>query len=90
MDVNGKKVIVFGGTSGIGKATVERLVAGFGDEAFEVARLGAVERRGEADALVPEGVASQPIQAVYKEGFLAKLYLHMTFLVSAKNKLNNG
>ena len=28
MNVNGKTAVVFGGTSGIGKATVERLAAG--------------------------------------------------------------
>lgn len=50
MDISGKKAVVFGGTSGIGLATVERLVAG-GATVVAVSRTA-----GKASAL-PDGVA---------------------------------
>ena len=78
MDVSGKKAVVFGGTSGIGLATVEKLVAGG-------AKVIAVSRSENKASALPAGVAFEACDVRDGDAVSALLSSHAPYdiLVSA-------
>ena len=78
MDVSGKKAVVFGGTSGIGLATVEKLVAG----GATVVAIGRSESKASA---LPNGVSFETCDVRDGDAMAALLSKHAPFdiLVSA-------
>ena len=66
MDVSGKKALVFGGTSGIGLATVERLVA-------KGAKVVAMGRSPEKAGDLPEDATFRQIDVTDRDAMAALL-----------------